>query len=50
LRSLLFKLVIRNIILHSYLHSSAKYYIQGDQGIYAISNFMEMEDLDLSGN
>jgi hypothetical protein len=32
----------------SYLHSSAKYYIQGDRGIYNVTNFMEMEDLNLS--
>ena len=32
----------------SYLHSSAKYYIEGNQGIHAITNFMELEDFDLS--
>ena len=33
----------------SYLHSSAKYYIAGEQGIYAVTNYMEMEDVNLSG-
>jgi REP element-mobilizing transposase RayT len=28
-----------------YKHSSAKYYITGEQGFYAITNFMEMEDI-----
>ncbi|HTC00371.1 MAG TPA: transposase [Ferruginibacter sp.] len=32
----------------SYIHSSAKYYIQGDQGVYRVTNFMEMEDFNLS--
>ena len=31
-----------------YVHSSAKYYITGEQGIYAVTNFMELEDIDLS--
>lgn len=29
-----------------YLHSSAKYYLTGVQGIYEVVNFMEMEDVD----
>ena len=28
-----------------YLHSSAKFYITGEQGIYPVTNFMEMEDV-----
>jgi REP element-mobilizing transposase RayT len=32
----------------SYLHSSAKYYIEGDPGVYAVTNFMKMEDINLS--
>lgn len=31
-----------------YIHSSAKYYIVGEQGIYGATNFMELEDIDLS--
>jgi len=31
-----------------YVHSSASFYISGAQGVYVITNFMEMEDLDLS--
>jgi DNA phosphorothioation-dependent restriction protein DptG len=34
-----------------YLHSSAKYYITGEQGIYPVTNVMEMEDVDfINGN
>ncbi len=32
-----------------YDHSSAKFYIEGVQGIYAVTNFMEMDDLSLIG-
>ena len=28
-----------------YIHSSAKFYITGEQGFYPITNFMEMEDV-----
>jgi len=31
-----------------YIHSSAKYYITGEQGIYAITNYMDLEDIDLT--
>ena len=31
-----------------YQHSSAKYYITGEQGIYHVTNFMELEDIDLT--
>ena len=31
-----------------YPHSSAKYYSTGEQGIYAVTNFMEMLDADLN--
>ena len=31
-----------------YLHSSAKYYYTNEQGIYAVTNYMEMQDIDLS--
>ncbi len=31
-----------------YLHSSANYYVKGSQGIYPVTNIMEMEDIDLS--
>jgi REP element-mobilizing transposase RayT len=33
-----------------YPHSSAKYYITGEQGIYNVTNFMEMQDIDLTGS
>ena len=29
-----------------YLHSSAKFYLTGEQGMYVVANFMEMEDVD----
>ena len=29
-----------------YLHSSAKYYLTGEQGLYTVTNFMEMNDVD----
>ena len=34
-----------------YLHSSAKYYLTGEQGVYAVTNFMEMLDVcfDVTG-
>jgi REP element-mobilizing transposase RayT len=31
-----------------YEHSSAKYYIEGVQGIYSVTNFMELRDIDLT--
>jgi len=31
-----------------YIHSSATYYIEGRQGIYNITNYMELEDIDLT--
>ena len=31
-----------------YLHSSAKFYATGEQGLYKVTNFMELEDVDLS--
>ncbi|HTH57437.1 MAG TPA: hypothetical protein VL728_15410 [Cyclobacteriaceae bacterium] len=31
-----------------YLHSSAKYYATGERGLYAITNFMELRDVDLT--
>jgi len=32
-----------------YVHSSAKFYILGVQGIYPVTSFMELEDIDLTG-
>ena len=29
-----------------YIHGSARFYLTGVQGIYAVTNFMEMEDID----
>ena len=31
-----------------YIHSSAKFYITGEQGIYAVTSFMELRDIDLT--
>jgi hypothetical protein len=31
-----------------YKHSSAKYYIEGVQGIYPVTSFMELRDIDLT--
>jgi hypothetical protein len=31
-----------------YAHSSAKFYITGEQGIYAVTSFMELRDIDLT--
>ena len=31
-----------------YIHSSARYYITGEHGIYPVLNFLELEDIDLS--
>ena len=31
-----------------YIHSSARFYLIGVQGIYMVTNFMEMEDIDFN--
>ena len=31
-----------------YVHSSAKFYICGEQGIYPVLNFRELDDIDLN--
>ena len=31
-----------------YMHSSKKYYITVAQGIYCVTNYMELEDIDLT--
>jgi REP element-mobilizing transposase RayT len=31
-----------------YPHSSAKFYISGEQGVYAVTNYLELEDVDLT--
>lgn len=31
-----------------YEHSSAKYYFTGEQGIYPVTYFMELQDIDLT--
>lgn len=33
----------------AYIHSSAKFYGTGEQGIYPVTNYGEMEDIDLTG-
>ena len=32
----------------AYIHSSAKYYVTGEQGVYAVTNYVELEDIDLT--
>ena len=36
------------VIAMGYLHSSAKFYITGEQGIYRVLNFRELDDLNLN--
>jgi hypothetical protein len=31
-----------------YLHSSARFYLTGEQGIYPVTNYMQLEDIDLT--
>jgi len=31
-----------------YIHSAAKFYIEGEQGIYPVTSFMELRDIDLT--
>ena len=31
-----------------YIHSSAKFYLTGEQGIYPVTDFMEMEEIDFN--
>ena len=31
-----------------YLHSSAKYYATGEQVFYPVTNYMQLEDIDLT--
>lgn len=33
----------------AYVHSSAGYYLTGKHGIYAVTDYMQMEDIDLTG-
>ena len=33
---------------HKYDHSSAKYYVTGEQGIYFVTSYVELEDIDLT--
>ncbi len=35
---------------HEYNHSSAKYYRTGEQGVYKVTNYSELEDVDLTLN
>ena len=34
--------------LEEYEHSSANYYITGEQGVYPVTSYMELEDVDLT--
>jgi hypothetical protein len=38
----------RDIAAEQYAHSSAKFYITGEQGIYTVTSFMELRDIDLT--
>jgi len=31
-----------------YIHSSAKFYVTGEQGIFPVTSFMELRDVDLT--
>ena len=31
-----------------YIHSSAKFYLTGEQGVYPVTSYMELDDIDLS--
>jgi hypothetical protein len=33
-----------------YIHSSAKFYIEGEQGIYSVTSFMQLRDIDLTNS
>ena len=33
-----------------YVHSSAKFYIEGEQGIYPVTSLMELRDIDLTNS
>jgi REP element-mobilizing transposase RayT len=32
----------------AYVHSSAKYYYSGESGVYGVTNYMELQDIDLT--
>jgi hypothetical protein len=32
----------------AYVHSSAKYYYSGESGVYEVTNYMELQDIDLT--
>ena len=31
-----------------YLHSSARYYLTGEHSLYAVTDYMQLEDIDLT--
>ena len=33
---------------YEYTHSSAKYYQTGEQGVYIVTNYADLEDIDLT--
>ncbi len=33
-----------------YVHSSAKFYIENEQGIYAVTSYMELRDINLTNS
>ena len=34
----------------NYVHTSAKFYITGEQGVYPVTSFMELRDIDLTNS
>jgi REP element-mobilizing transposase RayT len=40
----------KNLVLQpeDYMHSSAKYYVTGEQGVYIVTGYMELQDVDLT--
>ena len=38
--------LVRNA--EDYLHSSARYYLTGEHGLYPVTDFMQLEDIDLT--
>jgi hypothetical protein len=41
-------LVGRPTITKEYVHSSAKYYETDEQGVYPVTNYVELGDIDLT--
>src|SRR6266542_1829687 len=37
-------------LTEQYVHSSAKFYIENEQGIYAVTSYMELRDINLTNS